>query len=575
MAGCTLAREPQPIIGADVIADAIAARGIKRVFVYPGGTIAPILDKLQTLGIELFVARHEQGAGYAALAVARLLGEPQVVMVTSGPGVTNVVTPIADAYFDSTPLIVLTGQVGTSDMRLGLPVRQRGFQEIDSVALMKPITKAQLLPMAASDLPQMMEDAFRIAAEGRPGPVLVDLPMNVQRAELKSAPAVSEEVPAVRLKVDQAAISQLVDWLAAAERPVVIAGQGVLLAHATAELRSFVEGAGIPTSQSLLGLGAFPTDSPLALGFHGHTGNQYAGLAIHNSDLVIAVGSRLDVRQTGNMVGEFVPNGRIVRIDLDPTELSNSRVRVDLSINADARDVLAALNAKLAGVALPDWSPWRSRIDAWKRDKPLSYADGGMLKPQLVIETANRLTSGRSLTVVSGVGSHQQWTARHFDFNVPERAWLTSGGHGAMGYDLPSAIGATLARPGVPALCFVGDGSFQMNIQELATVVEHKLPVKIFVLDNHRLGIVSHFQNLNWGCDPTCGDKWNPDFAAVAAAYGIPSATVTAADQVEAALQIALDAPGPFLIHFVVDPAEDVSPMLLANQTLDAMWSDR
>ena len=575
MAGFTLAREPSPLIGADVIANAIAARGIKRVFVYPGGTIAPILDKLQTLGIELFVARHEQGAGYAALAVARLLGEPQVVMVTSGPGVTNVVTPIADAYFDSTPLVILTGQVGTSDMRLGLPVRQRGFQEIDSVALMAPITKARLLPMDASELPQMMEDAFRIAAEGRPGPVLVDLPMNVQRAELKAPPAVSKGVPAARTKVDPAAISQLVDWLATAERPVVIAGQGVLLAHATAELRSLVETAGIPTSQSLLGLGALPTSSPLALGFHGHTGNQYAGLAIHNADLLIAIGSRLDVRQTGNMVGEFVPNGRIVRIDLDPAELSNSRVRVDLSINADARDALASLNARLVGVSLPDWSAWRSRIDAWKRDKPLSYADGGMLKPQFVIAAANRLTAGRPLTVVSGVGSHQQWTARHFDFAVPERPWLTSGGHGAMGYDLPSAIGATLARPGIPALCFVGDGSFQMNIQELATVVEHKLPVKIFVLDNHRLGIVSHFQNLNWGCDPTCGDKWNPDFAAVAAAYGIPSATVTTADQVEAALQKALDAPGPFLVHFVVDPAEDVSPMLLANQTLDAMWTDR
>jgi acetolactate synthase-1/2/3 large subunit len=570
-----LASERTPITGADVIADAIAARGLKRVFVYPGGTIAPILDKLRTLGIELFVARHEQGAAYAALAVARLLGEPQVVMVTSGPGVTNVVTPVADAYFDSTPLVVLTGQVGTADMRFDLPVRQRGFQEIDTVALMTPITKARFLPMVAAELPQVMADAFRVAAEGRPGPVLVDLPMNVQRAELPAAAAVAEESPHARPQVEPSAISQLAEWLAAAKRPVIIAGQGVLIARATAELRSLAERAGIPTSQSLLGLGAFPTTSPLALGFHGHTGNQYAGLAIHNADLLIAVGSRLDVRQTGSMVREFVPNGRIVRIDLDPAELSHSRVRVDLSINADAREALVALNAKLSGVALPDWSAWRQRIDGWRREHPLSYADGGPLKPQYVIDTANRLTAGRPLTIVSGVGSHQQWTARHFDFDAPERAWLTSGGHGAMGYDLPSAIGAVLARPGVPALCFVGDGSFQMNIQELATVAEHHLPVKIFVLDNHRLGIVSHFQNLNWGCDPTCGDKWNPDFAAVAASYGIPSATATAADQVEAVLREALVAPGPFLVHFVVDPAEDVSPMLLANQTMDAMWTDR
>ena len=441
---------------------------------------------------------------------------------------------------------------------------------------MTPITKARFLPMSVDELPQVMEDAFRLAAEGRPGPVLVDLPMNVQRAELPAATRSVERPSPTRQPVDPAEIAQLAEWLATAERPVIIAGQGVLIARATAELRSLVEGAGIPTSQSLLGLGAFPTDSPLALGFHGHTGNQYAGLAIHNADLLIAIGSRLDVRQTGSKVAEFVPHGRVVRIDLDPAELSHSRVRVDLAINADARDALIALNRALSSVALPDWSSWRARIDGWRREHPLSYTvDDGPLKPQHVVATANRLTTGRPLTVVSGVGSHQQWTARHFDFDSPERPWLTSGGHGAMGYDLPTTLGAALARPGVPVLCFVGDGSFQMNIQELATIVEHRLPVKVFVLDNHRLGIVSHFQQLNWGSDPTCGDKWNPDFAAVAASYGIPSATVTTADQVEASLREALATPGPSLVHFIVDPAEDVSPMLLANQTMDAMWTDR
>jgi acetolactate synthase-1/2/3 large subunit len=571
-----------PITGADVIADAIVARGLKRVFVYPGGTIAPVLDKLQARGVELFVARHEQGAAYAALAAARLLGEPQVAMVTSGPGVTNVVTCVADAYFDSTPLVLLTGQVGTGDMRRELPVRQRGFQEIDSVALMTPITKACLLPMTPAEVPQVMADAFRIAAEGRPGPVLVDLPMNVQRGEVPAGPeagspqsSAATPAPFATPEPEPAAIAQLAEWLAAAERPVIIAGQGVLLAHATAELRALVQGAGIPTSQSLLGLGAFPTNSPLALGFHGHTGNQYAGLAIHNADLLIAIGSRLDVRQTGGVVGEFVPNGRVVRIDLDAAELANSRVRVDLAINADARETLAALNAALAGRTLPDWSSWRARIDAWRCEHPLSYAPNGPLKPQFVVETANRLTAGHPLTVVSGVGSHQQWAARHFDFDAPERVWLTSGGHGAMGYDLPTAIGAAMARPGIAALCFVGDGSFQMNIQELAVLAERKLPVKVFVLDNHRLGIVSHFQNLTFGSDPTTGDKWNPDFAAVAAAYGIPSGTGSAPSQVEPLLREALAATGPFLAHFIVDPAEDVSPMLLAGQTMDAMWSDR
>lgn len=496
-------------------------------------------------------------------------------MVTSGPGVTNVVTPVADAYFDSTPLVVLTGQVGTGDMRLDLPVRQRGFQEIDSVALMTPITKARFLPMVPADLPQVMEDAFQVAVEGRPGPVLVDVPMNVQRDELPAAAAAAEQSPHSRPQPDPAAVSQLAEWLATAERPVIIAGQGVLIARAAAELRWLAERGGIPVSQSLLGLGTFATTSPLALGFHGHTGNQYAGLAIHNADLLIAVGSRLDVRQTGSLVQQFVPSGRIVRIDVDAAEIANSRVRVDLGINADARETLIALNSRLDGVSLPDWSGWRGRVDAWKQEHPLSFERGGALKQQYVIETANCMTAGQSLSVVSGVGSHQQWTARHFDFDAPKRVWLTSGGHGAMGYDLPTAIGAALARPGVPALCIVGDGSVQMNIQELATLAERQLPVKVLVLDNHRLAMVSQFQNLNWGCDPTCGDKWNPDFAAVAASYGIPSATATVADQVEHVLREALAAPGPFLAHFVVDPAENVSPMLLANQTMDAMWSER
>jgi len=560
------------MIGADSIIDSFIANAVNRIFVFPGGTIAPVLDAAIARGIEIITARHEQGAGYAALAAARLTRQPQVVMVTSGPGVTNVITPVADAYYDSAPLVVLTGQVGLADMRGDRPVRQRGFQEVDTGALLRPITKAQFLARQPSDLPGMMAEAFRLACSGRLGPVVVDLPMPSQRGQHEIAypgEAIQDtELP----EPDQDAIEQAVAWLEQSSKPVILAGQGVLLAQAHKELRSLAENENIPVSQSLLALGAFPTQSPLALGFHGHTGNQYAGLAIHNADLLIAVGSRLDVRQTGTQVQSFVPNGRVIRIDLDNTELEHSRVRQDLQILADARLALGALNRRLTGVKLPDWSAWHAQIDQWRSDFPLRFDEKSTLKPQYVIAVANQLTADRQVVCVSGVGSHQQWAARHFDFDHPRRRWLTSGGHGAMGFDLPVAAGAQLTMPEAMVICFVGDGSLQINIQELATIVEHNLPVKIIVLDNHRLGIVSQFQNLNWHSDPTCGNKWNPDFAAIARAYGIPSHTVSSFEQVGPTLRQALFEPGPAFVHCIVDDTEDVVPMLMGGQPMDKMW---
>jgi acetolactate synthase-1/2/3 large subunit len=563
------------VLGSDAIVEAFQHHGVSRIFIFPGGTIAPVLDSATRRGVEIYCARHEQGAGYAALATARLSGRPQVVMVTSGPGVTNLITSVADAYFDSTPLIVLTGQVGTGDMIGNLPLRQRGFQEVDTIALLRPVTKAQFLPKKPADLPDMMESAFEVAASGRPGPVVVDLPMNVQRGEVGEISGSGEHLPRDGKslhQVDPAQIKQVLEWLESSRKPVILAGQGVLIARAQRELRILAEHCRIPVTQSLLGLGAFPTASPLALGFHGHTGNQYAGRALHEADLILVVGSRLDVRQTGSRFDDFGSGGRVVRIDLDLAELEHSRIRSDLNLHADARSALAALNAGLAGRAMPDWSKWRDRIDRWRKEFPLNYDMNGALKPQFVIETANRLTGDRPVICVSGVGSHQQWVARHFDFDYPTRIWLTSGGHGAMGFDLPVAIGSQLACPEAQVLCFVGDGSLQINIQELAAVAENKLPVKIIVLDNRRLGIVSQFQKFNWKSDPACGEKWNPDFAAIAAAYGITGLTVRSVSEVEPALKKAFVEPGPVLIHCLVDPLEDVVPMLMAGQTMDKMW---
>jgi acetolactate synthase-1/2/3 large subunit len=494
-------------------------------------------------------------------------------MVTSGPGVTNLVTPIADAFYDSTPLVALTGQVGTADIRAGRRVRQRGFQEVDTPSLLKSLTKEVFQPMTPGELPGVLRRAFTIANEGRPGPVVVDLPMDVQKStECPPGDAEAHDPPS-QGTLDMGLVEKAASWIAEAERPVVFAGQGVLIAEACEPLRRLVHSRRIPTVMSMLGLGAVPTDSEVALGFPGHTGNRCANRVIHEADVLLALGVRLDVRQTGTLTEAFVPNGRIVRIDLDEGELSFPRVKTHINILADAGAALEALLQALESRPPRDLAPWWERVEELRCRSPLSFEGAeGLLKPQQVVETVNRLTRGRAAVAVSGVGSHQQWTARHFDFDHPQRAWLTSGGHGAMGYDLPTAIGAQLNRPDDLVLCFVGDGSLQLNIQELQTAVDYQTPVKIFVLDNSRLAMVSQFQLMNWGSDPTTGGKSNPDFAAIARAYGLEAFTLSTPDELESVARRALDHDGPALVHCRVDPREDVSPMLLPGKAMDAMW---
>lgn len=560
--------------GAQIVVDAICRHGVKTAFVFPGGTIAPVIDLFDDAGLVTICTRHEQGAGYAALAASRIFGTTQVVVVSSGPGVTNVVTAVADAYFDAAPIIVFTGQVGTGDMRGDRPVRQRGFQEVDTVALMAPITKAQFQPRTPAEVIGVMEEAFRIASEGRPGPVLVDLPMDVQRGKF-TAPILrnSGGIPAEDPRPSEANLQEAVSLLASAERPLILAGHGSLADGAWKFLRQIAETGDIPVTMSLLGLGAVPTTSRLSLGFHGHTGNQVAGLAIQDADVLLVVGSRLDLRQTGSIPDKFAPRARIIRVEIDSGELSHARVVSHCVLHGRAAPVLARLADALSAIERPDRAPWLRTIDAWRKVHRLDYESGDPLKPQAVVSAVNRATAGRDLICVSGVGSHQQWVARHFDFDFPRRRWLTSGGHGAMGYDLPVALGAQQCTPGTLVVCLVGDGSIQMNIQELASIVAFALPVKIVVIDNNRLGIVSQFQKLNWNRDPTCGDKWNPDFAAIARAYGLWAGTVRSATEIDAGVAQMLQQDGPALLHCVVDPNEDLSPMLLAGQTLDKMWA--
>jgi acetolactate synthase I/II/III large subunit len=573
------------MLGADVIAESIVQHGLKRVFLYPGGTVAPTIDALGRRGVELFVGRSEQGSGFAALAMARLTHQPQVLMATSGPGVTNLATVVADAYFDSVPLVVLCGQVATGDVRK-LGMRQRGFQEIDTVAMMKPISKLALRMSVRNQPGRVMEYAFYHATHGRCGPVVVDVPMDLQRTEAYgNAPSWSDFCEPPR----DEDVAYTLRQLSKAQHPVIIAGQGVIATESVECVRELARYYQVPVSHSMLGLGVMPSNDLLSLGFHGHTGVQRAGEAIYNADLLLVLGSRMDVRQTGTLYQDYAPHAEMIRVDIDQAELDNIRVRPHtvMNIHCDVGEFLRratqVLQSQKMALGVGE-NRGKTRVytqndelhmDAILTPKQAPTSTSAGLSIPYLVSLLDKVTQDQSVVVVTGVGQHQSWVARHFTFDYPKRTFLTSGGHGTMGFDLPAAMGACLARPESAILCVVGDGSFQMNIQELATVREKNLPVKLIVADNQRLGLVSQFQNLNWSKDLTCGNKWNPDFAGIARAYGIPACTLTSEHteaQLTYALKWMLNESGPVLLHCICDPTEDISPMLLGGQRIDQPW---
>ena len=567
----------QPREGADLVLDAFLRHQVKHVFIFPGGTIAPILDRIEKRSkIEIICPRTEQGAGYAALGYAKMTGETAVFMVTSGPGVTNAVTPVADAYYDNIPLVVITGQVGTGDMRGDLPVRQRGFQEVDTIDLMRPIAKAVFQVKDIHDLADVMEQAFFLAGSGRRGPVVVDLPMNVQRGTIDPATcrAIAKRTEVVPF-VPADKIESLAQWISAAERPVILAGGGVIACGGYQELRALADKYQIPVTMSMPGMGAYPSGAPLSLGLCGYAGSQYANMAMYKADLLIGIGTTFHLRQTGSLPAKTVEKGRIARIDLDINELQHSRVPLDMDIHADARGAMAALDRALQKFPAPRTTAWLDQIADWKAKYPLLTGKPSALpKPQEIIAAANSAVRGKKVIVTTGVGQHQVWVPRHFDFDAPRRVLLTSSGHGTMGFDLPAAIGAKIAEPQACVICFVGDGSLQMNIQELATIVERGIDIKIVVLDNHALSIVAQFQRQNWKSHPSTGDKYNPDFAAIAQAYGIAAVSINSSEGLGDKLRFALNCKGPVLIHCQVDPEEDLLPMLLGGHTLDDMSNE-
>jgi acetolactate synthase-1/2/3 large subunit len=560
--------------GASVIAEFLKQK-IEKVFLYPGGTIAPILDELEKRSIKMYTARTEQGAGFAAVGAAKVSGQAEVVLVSSGPGVTNLVTCIADAFYDSTPIVAICGQVGISDFKADLPIRQLGFQEVDTEKLLGSISKKVFTPKTISELRYSLSAAFTLACSDRPGPVVINMHMNLQRAfeDLQE----STFPPQIDTQDDNSKREEFIDRylgeLSTASKPLIIVGQGAIKNGNWQLVRELATSLKIPVSHSLLALGVLPGNSPLNLGFHGHTGTRLSGKVIQESDLILVIGSRLDVRQTGTKFSEFASNARIFRVDLDSAELSHARITSHENLLCSCEDFLSALATR----SLPNYmepSDWIDRLK-YLRETSLELAETVEFEgvdPELLIRKLSRLVRGNNLNLVTGVGSHQQWTARNFEFDLEFTNWLTSGGLGTMGYDIPVAIGAQLQTPSNLTVCVVGDGSFQMNIQELAFIAEHRIPLKIIVMDNSRLGIVSQFQKLNWESDPTCGYKINPDFELVAKAFNIEAISITENHEIQKGLEWLINNTNACLLNVKVDSSVDVVPMLLAGDTPDRMW---
>lgn len=549
--------------GARTLIEALQREGVDTIFGYPGGVVLPIYDELYDSSIRHILVRHEQAAAHAADGYARASGRVGVCLATSGPGACNLVTGIATAYMDSIPIVALTGQVPTA--LLG----NDAFQESDITGITMPVTKHNYLAKDADDLDRVVQEAFYVARTGRPGPVLVDIPKDVSTGQVLEGKPVPETVslrgyqPTYQGHVRQ--IEKALDLIATAERPLVYAGGGVVLSGASAELLEFVEAAAIPVTTTLMGLGAVPGDHPLCLGMLGMHGTQSANYAVTECDLLVAVGVRFDDRVTGK-IETFAPNAAVIHIDIDPAEIGKNK-KVDVPIVGDVKAVLQAFLSRMQKRG--DTAAWVSRIGAWKAQYPLGYRDDDHLRPQYVVEQLSEILKGEGI-VVSEVGQNQMWTALYYCFKKP-RTWITSGGLGTMGYGFPAAIGAHYARPDMPVVDIAGDGSFQMNIQELGTVAQYKIPVKVVILNNMYLGMVRQWQELFYDRRYSYTELPPVDFVKIANAYGVEGLQVDEKAGVREALETALATDGPFVLDFRVEREENVFPMVPAGAAINEM----
>ncbi|MFZ5996207.1 MAG: biosynthetic-type acetolactate synthase large subunit [Nitrospirota bacterium] len=558
------------ISGAEIIIETLKREGVKHIFGYPGGVILNIFDLLHDdKDLKLILTRHEQGAVHAADGYARATGKPGVALVTSGPGATNTVTGIATASMDSVPLVVLTGQVPT------FLIGNDAFQEADIVGITRPCTKYNILSKDVKELATQLREAFHIAKTGRPGPVVIDLPKDVTSAktDFHWPDKVSLRSYNPTYEGNKWMIEKAAHEIAKAKKPVIIAGGGCIISEASHELKELAEITKVPVTMTLMGLGSFPGTHPLSLGMLGMHGTYYANKSVQDSDLLIAIGMRFDDRVTGKIEG-FAPHAKIIHIDIDPTSIRKN-VRVDIPIVGDVKNVLTILNKILKKDIKEQWEEirksWLKQIDEWKKEHPLSYTYvDDVIKPQFVVEKIYELTKGDAI-ITTEVGQNQMWAAQFYKFDKPRRL-LTSGGLGTMGYGFPAAIGAQLACPDKLVIDIAGDGSIQMNIQELATAVIYKLPVKVAILNNRYLGMVRQWQELffqerysHTSLDVT------PDFVELAHAYGAVGLRATKPSEVEPVLKEAFKTKRPVFMDFVIDWKEKVYPMVPAGATLDTM----
>ena len=548
--------------GARWLAQALVAEGVDTLFGYPGGTIMPFYDALHgTPALKHVLVRHEQGAAFAANGYARASGRVGVCVATSGPGASNLVTGIADAMLDSVPMVVLTGQVPTTLMGTD------AFQELDVFAMTLPMVKHSFIARRVDELPMMVAEAFRLARSGRPGPVLIDLPKDVQMADATHLPAHAPlPVDAVEAPKD-ASLHEALALISQAQRPVLYGGGGIALGDALQDFRTFVDATQIPTVLTLKGLGALPTKHPLNLGMLGMHGSRAANLAVQESDLLIVVGARFDDRATGKLA-EFAPHARVVHMDLDACEIGKLR-SADAGVRGDLRTTLTKLTlpcaAHLHGRNGAVRKAWRAQCQQRAQQHAARYdAPGKSVYAPALLKRLSELAP--DAVVACDVGQHQMWVAQHWRMDHP-RKHLTSGALGAMGFGIPAAMGAQEADRGKQVICVSGDGSIMMNIQELATLKRYRLPVKIVLLDNQALGMVRQWQELFFDKRYSEIDlSDNPDFAAVAAAFGIQALHVDRADGVEAALQALLAAEGPAFLHVAIDTAANVWPLVPPNR---------
>jgi len=554
------------ITGAEIFVEALKREGVKTIFALPGGVVLKIFDVLhQQKDIEVILTRHEQGAGHMAEGYAKATGKPGVCLITSGPGMTNVVTALADAYMDSVPMVCFTGQVPTA------LIGNDAFQEADNIGLSRPCTKYNFLVKDVNDLAQSIKEAFYIATTGRPGPVLVDIPKDISmdKADFKYPDSVSIRGYNPTYEGSKWKIKQAADAIMKSRRPILYIGGGVQLSGASQEVRELAEMTQIPVDSTLMALGAFPGQHPLSLGMLGMHGTYVANMAMHYSDLVIAVGARFDDRVTGK-VTEFCPNAKVIHIDIDPTSIRKN-IHVDIPIVGDCkcvvRELINVLRATVNGDQKEMRKPWWDQLNEWKTAHPLSYEQDPdkLIKPQYLIDRLYQLTKDRDPVVSTDVGQHQMWAAQFYQLSNPN-TWLTSGGLGTMGFGFPAALGAQAAFRNRLVLCIAGDGSIQMNTQELATAVVAKLPVKVFIINNRFHGMVRQWQDLFYeGRYASSYLDETPDFVKLAEAYGAAGLRIKTPNEVDDGIREAISIDKPVFIDVPVYQFENCYPMIPAG----------